>query len=91
MIPTYQDGDRLLLDKRSTVYKRGDVVSFHDPGDPARSLVVEECSQFNGFQCFRLRMCATWKCRGGDGTWFELDHGFSDKPGPALREDSPQR
>jgi signal peptidase I len=39
MAPTYNDGDRLLLDKTRHQYERGDVVVFHYPRDPSKSFI----------------------------------------------------
>ncbi len=39
MMPTYKDGDRLVVEKLSTGVERGDVVVFHYPRDPKKSFV----------------------------------------------------
>lgn len=39
MLPSYHDGDRLLLSKRPTSFERGDVVCFHYPKDPTKSFI----------------------------------------------------
>jgi signal peptidase I len=39
MLPSYHDGDRLLLQKAVVEVKRGDVICFHYPRDPSRSYV----------------------------------------------------
>lgn len=39
MLPSYHDGDRLLLQKAIADVKRGDVICFHYPRDPSRSFV----------------------------------------------------
>jgi len=39
MLPTIQDGDRLMINKLTRTYGRGDIVLFHYPRDPTKCFI----------------------------------------------------